>query len=164
MNVSDLDRLRKDINVRRFAFWVFMSAMLTFLLGFAFVPYMLGNDNRFLYMLIHFSIPLGCVAITIPVFYSAKRLLIRGEIYKCTHPEIGESRIKEYQVFNLIYIVLELIAGITFPSILVLAILQEHSALLFIWGFLGLDTVLTTMEFLISRTFKALYNNCINNK
>lgn len=159
MDENALDKLKRDIKARTFAFKMFLAATLTFLIGFAFVPYKLGDGDRWIYMSILIAIPLICVALTVAVFRLSRGFLIEGIKLKCLHPELGERNNKPYQVFNAIYCILEVIMGLVLPSVLVFFVLRTDPVLLFVWGFLGVDTVLAAMEYQVSRTMRSIYDD-----
>jgi len=151
-----LGQLSKEIRARKFAFWIFLAAALTFLIGFAFFPYRLGNGDGLLYMSIHLAIPIVCVASTLIIFHLAKRYFIEGMREKCMHPGLDERSNRPLMIFNFFSIANGMILGLAIPAILVLVLLEASATLLFVWGFLAVDTILATMEYSATKVLEGL--------
>jgi hypothetical protein len=152
LDEKGLHQLERKIMGHRSYFRISLAATLTFLIGFAFVPYKLGYSNKWLFMLIHLLLPIATITLTIPIFRLSKRFLTEGILIQCMHPELKETSIGPLGIFDLIYICWFMVLCVGVPTILVLVILRVDQILVYLWGFLACWTFLTTMEFEIVRT------------
>lgn len=164
LDEKGLNQLERTIKAHRYGFWISFAATLTFLIGFAFVPYQQATDGKRLYMLLQVAIPITAAVLTIPVFHLSKRFAIEGMRIKLANLELNERRIKPLGIFNLITSCWVLAFCVGVPTILVLVILKAHRALVFSWGFLSGWATLATMEFQFVRALEALRSDSVGIK
>jgi hypothetical protein len=162
LDENGLNQLERTIKAHRFGFWFSLVFTLTFLIGFAFVPYQEATSDKWMYMLLHVLIPIAAVALTIPVFRLSKQFAIEGMKIKLTNLELDERRIKPLGIFNLIIICWATAFCVGVPVILVLVILRANRDIGIVWVLLAGWAVFAATEFQLVRTLEDLRSDSHN--
>jgi hypothetical protein len=156
LNENAMNRLKKTIKGHNIGFWVSIAAVLTFLFAFAWVPYQLANNDRWLYVLLHVSVLIAAIVLAIPVFRLSKRFLIDATMIKLMNPEISRRNIKPNQIFDLILICWVMVFCLGAPLILAFVVFEVHQTIALAWGVLAVWATSATMEFQIVRTLEKM--------
>lgn len=141
------DLLEKEISSRKQNSKLFLGGVFLNLIGFLFVPLVYGGDDKWLLLLIHFTIPLFDLAIVQMVFPLMRPYLIKGIKVKLKNPNINERDNQPLMIYYMFYIACFLLFGVGVSTMLTLVILKTKGSVLIVWGFLSIFTFQAAIEF-----------------